>query len=94
MNSFYLKILMGFVLALLVTCLGTALFACFFVSQGEGDYTRLYERELLTKVIALGTLPNVLIFHRLLNKNQIYKARGILLAVILVALTFAYLKFS
>lgn len=94
MTNFYLKILTGFVLAILVTCIGTVLFAWLLVSIGEGDYSKLYQRELLTKVIALGTLPNVLIFHWFLKKNQIYKARGILLAVIVVALTFAYLKFA
>lgn len=94
MSNLYKKILLGFVLALLVSCLGSVLFVWILLPKEEGDYTKLYQTDLLTKVIALGTLPNVLIFHWFLKKNQIYKARGILLAVIVVALTFAYLKFA
>lgn len=93
MNSFTQKILIGLLFALLISCTGSFLFIWMLMPKEEVSYAKLYEMDLLTKVIALGTLPNVLLFHWFLRKNQIYKARGVLLAVLLVALTFAYLKF-
>lgn len=96
MNKIAKDILIGFLLAVLVSAIGSVLYISIVFPKRElqDTFAKLYEAELLTKVIALGTLPNAFVFQFFIKRNQIYKARGVLLAVLLVALTFAYLKLS
>ena len=41
---------------------------------------------VLWMLIALGALPNLLVFFRLLNKNKEYRARGIVMATLIAAI--------
>ena len=42
---------------------------------------------VLWMLISLGALPNLLVFFRLLNKNKEYRARGVVLATLIAAIT-------
>ncbi|MGY6647226.1 hypothetical protein [Wenyingzhuangia sp. IMCC45574] len=92
----YKDILIGFALAVLISMVGSILYIKAVLPANELQETiaKLYQGGLVTKVIALGTIPNVFVFQFLIKRNQIYKARGILLAVLLVALAFAYVKLT
>ncbi|MDO6738235.1 hypothetical protein [Wenyingzhuangia sp. 2_MG-2023] len=96
MNNIYKQILIGTVLGLVVSAIGAVLYVTImFPKQSiENVFVKLFESGLITKVITLGTLPNVLVFHLLIKRNQIYKARGVLMAVVLLALFFAFLKIA
>lgn len=96
MNNIYKQILIGTVLGLVVSAIGAVLYiTIMFPKQSiENVFVKLFESGLITKVITLGTLPNVLVFHLLIKRNQIYKARGVLMAVVLLALFFAFLKIA
>ncbi len=87
-------ILIGFLVGLIVCAFGSILYVLVMFSQYkiEAAFEMLQGSGLLPKVITLGTLPNVLIFHLFIKKHQVYKARGVLMAVVLLAVVFAILK--
>ncbi len=95
MNNVAKDIIVGALVALIVCLLGTVLFVLvkFPNYSIQEAFEKLYFSGLLTKVITLGTLPNVLVFHLFIKRNLIYKARGVLLFVVLAAIVFAVLKF-
>ncbi|WP_010134902.1 hypothetical protein [Ochrovirga pacifica] len=84
----------GFIVALCVCVLGVLFYVLVFLPKGEIShiFATLYKNKLLTKVISLGAIPNVLLFHWFLKKHQIYHARGVLIAMMLLALFFVFLK--
>lgn len=49
--------------------------------------------QLFGKLLALSALPNVIVFFIFIKKNQDYRARGVLLALFLFALTISFLQF-
>lgn len=96
MNKVVKDLLIGFLLAVLISILGSILYISIVFPKRElqETFAKLYEAELLTKVVSLGTLPSAFVFQFFIKRNQIYKARGVLLAVLSIALSIAYLKFS
>lgn len=58
------------------------------------EYTRLLYSDALPKLLTLGTLPNLLLFHLFIKKRMDYKARGVLLTVFVLAIVFVVLKVS
>ena len=64
------------------------LYVLIFIDQNLNDVMyKVNEFNLLGKIIALGAALNFLPFFILLNKNKIYMARGVLIAMIIAALT-------
>jgi hypothetical protein len=51
------------------------------------------QNDYLGKIIALGAILNFFPFFVFLKKNQIYKARGVLLATVLMAVIIGITKF-
>lgn len=95
MDNIKKDILVGALVGLIVGFLGATLYIVVMFPGASviENYKRLYNSGLLSKVITLGTLPNVLVFHLFVKRNLVYKARGVLLAVIILAVLFAILKF-
>ncbi len=95
MNNIKKDILIGALVGLAVCLLGSVLYILIMFPQYslQSAFTKLKHSGLLSKVITLGTLPNVLIFHLFIKRNQVYKARGVLMAVVVLAVVFAILKF-
>ena len=82
------KVLTGFVLGLLANALGLYL-ATVLLGGGDrfDDVLRAAQNEgFLGKLISLGAVLNLVVFFIFIKKKQDYKARGVLLATILVAL--------
>lgn len=91
------EIFIGFLVGLLATAFGVFAFLEFFSDQDFAttiDY--VIEGKLQGKILALGALANFFVFFIFLKKKQFYRARGVLLESILVALavfTFTLLSF-
>lgn len=94
MNNIVKQVLAGTVLGLLVSALGSFIFMLILlpINDLQDTFNKLLTSGLLTKVITLGTLPNAVVFHLLIKNKRDYIARGVLMAVILLAVLFAVLK--
>jgi hypothetical protein len=86
----------GALVGLIANAIGMFIFSGLFIQ--EFDFQRIliiaYENQVLNKIIALGAILNFLPFYLFLKKNLIYRARGVLIATILVAVFTALLYFS
>ncbi|SDS02239.1 hypothetical protein SAMN04487764_1262 [Gillisia sp. Hel1_33_143] len=87
------QVLTGLLVGILATIIGIFLYISLF---SELDIkTTLIEaanNDYLGKVIALGAALNFIPFFIFIKKNEIYKARGVLLATVLVAVIIAITK--
>ncbi|WP_034886704.1 hypothetical protein [Gillisia sp. Hel_I_29] len=87
------QVLTGLLMGILATIIGIFLYISLF---SELDIkTTLIEaanNDYLGKVIALGAALNFIPFFIFIKKNEIYKARGVLLATVLVAVIIAITK--
>lgn len=95
MDKMKKDMLVGAIVGLLVCLLGSVAYVLVMFPDYrlEGAFYMLRTNGLLPKVITLGTLPNVLVFHLFIRNNHVYKARGVLMAVLLLTVAFAVLKF-
>lgn len=87
-------IVIGFFIALFATFGGFFIYLEYF-SKYEFYETLEFikEGDLFGKVITLAAIPNLFVFFIFLKKRQDYKARGVLLATIVLALFTLILKF-
>ncbi|NJB83801.1 hypothetical protein [Wenyingzhuangia aestuarii] len=90
MNNIQKDVLLGALLGLIVCFLGTVIYIVIVlpIHSISETFAVLVRENLLTKVITLGALPNGLLFQFFIKKNQLYKARGVLMSVILIAVFF------
>lgn len=94
------QIIIGFLIGSLINCLGFILCVFIFSALSGLGYTftetieASIKNESLGSLIALGAIPNLIIFFYFLRKNNIYKARGILLACLIAAICIAISKFG
>ena len=91
------EIFIGFLVGLLATSFGVFVFLEFFSDQDLATTIDLVVKgKLQAKVLTLGALANFFVFFIFLKKNQIYRARGVILESLLVALivfTFTLISF-
>lgn len=95
MNSIVKKVMAGLILGLTVSGLGSLLFVLILLPSDnlQDTFQKLLISGLLTKIMALGALPNAIVFHLLIKNKRDYIARGVLMAVLLLAIVFVILKF-
>lgn len=92
------EIFIGLIVGLLATCLG--IFICLFVIsmlKGTGivDTFNFYINSgKLWTILTLGALPNLAAFFGFLKINKEYKARGVILATFIVAITAYIIYFT
>ena len=88
------NIVIGFFVALFATFGGLFIYIEYF-SQYEFYKTLDFIKEgnLLGKLITLAAIPNLFVFFIFIKKKQDYRARGVLLATILLAFFTLILKF-
>ena len=82
------KVLTGFVVGIIANAIGLFL-AATLLGKGDDFLTviRAAQTEgFLGKLISLGAILNLIAFFIFIKKKQDYKARGVLLATILVAI--------
>lgn len=86
----------GFLVGLIANTIGMFVFSGLFLNEFDVEriFAIAYENQVLNKIIALGAIFNFLPFYAFLKKNLIYRARGVLIATILVAVCTALLYFS
>lgn len=94
MGTITKHIAIGFLVGLFATFGGLFLYIEYF-SQLEFYETIdfIKEGDLFGKVITLAAIPNLFVFFVFIKKKQDYKARGVLLATIVLALFTLILKF-
>jgi hypothetical protein len=87
-------ILIGVLISLFATAGGVFLYLEYF-SRYSFDVTlkMIIEGDLYGKVLSLAAIPNLFVFFIFIKKKQDNKAKGVLLATILIALTTLILKF-
>ena len=90
----YKQMLIGFILSLLATVAGSYLYMEFFSHEGfEQAWKLMLENKLQGMVLSLGAIPNLLLFFVFLKRREDYKARGVLIGVVIVAFLVLYYRF-
>jgi heme/copper-type cytochrome/quinol oxidase subunit 4 len=93
MNHFK-EVFIGFIVAVFATLVGTYLCVSTFSKYDFATTAGMIEQSsLYGQIISLGALPNIFVFFIFVKKNQESKAKGVLLATILIALATLFLKF-
>ena len=94
MGTIKKDILIGVLVSLFATFGGVFLYVEYF-SPYEFDATikMINEEDLYGKIISLAAIPNLFVFFIFIKKKQDNRAKGVLMATILIALTTLVLKF-
>ncbi len=86
------ELVIGFIVALIATSFGCFIFIEFFSKYDFYKSLELIkEGNLEGKVLVLGAIANFFVFFMFLKKKQIYRARGVLLETLLIALLVLFL---
>lgn len=81
-------------MAIFATFGGIFLYLEYFSQYSFSDTIKMIkEGGLYGKVLSLAAIPNLFVFFVFIKKKQNYKAKGVLMATILIALTTLILKF-
>ena len=93
MGSVAKEVFIGVLISIIATLSGAFIYVEFF-SRFEFQETLrvMREQELYGKVLTLAAIPNLFVFFIFIKKKQDYRARGVLLATILIAFTTFVLK--
>jgi hypothetical protein len=90
------EILIGFFVGIIANGLGL-FFAAKFFGSGENFYSVLKSavtENFLGKLISLGAILNLLAFFIFIKKKQDYRARGVLLATVFIAIFTFIINFN
>ncbi|WP_026450476.1 hypothetical protein [Aequorivita capsosiphonis] len=88
------EILLGLLIGLAANLAGTYLYIFFFSDFGlKETLIGALENDILGSLIALGAILNLIVFFIFIKKNEIYRARGVVLATIIAALAILISKF-
>lgn len=89
------EVFVGAITGLIVNTFGVILFFLLFL---EGSYkvnlNYAYRYDELGKIIAIGAIPNLVAFFLFLKIKRFYRARGVLLYTILLAIAILFLNIS
>ncbi len=88
------EVIIGFIISLLATACGFFIYLQ-YISQSDisSTFNKIREGGVLGAVIALAAIPNLFVFFIFLKKKQDYRARGVLIATITIAIFTFILKF-
>ncbi|SDW51652.1 hypothetical protein SAMN05444411_101899 [Lutibacter oricola] len=91
-GKIYKEIGIGIIAAAIATLIGCFLFVEFYSKYSfEKSLALIIEGNLESKVLVLGAIANFFVFFVFLKKNQIYRARGVLIASFIIAILVAVL---
>ena len=94
MGTIKKNILIGALVSLFATFGGIFLYLEYISRYGFYETIDLIkDGNLYGKVLSLAAIPNLFVFFIFIKKKQDYRAKGVLLATILIALTSLILKF-
>lgn len=90
MNKIQKDVLVGVLLGIVLCLISTVFYVVVVlpIDNLSDGFLFLKRENLLTKVLTLGALPNGFLFYFFINKNQLYKARGVLISLLLLAFFF------
>lgn len=96
MKNIKKEIGIGILVGLAANFIGVLVFSGLFINEFDIEriFVIAYENQVLNKIIALGAIFNFIPFYLFLRKNVIYRARGVLIATIAIAIFTALLYFS
>jgi len=81
------EIAIGAIIGLIANALGMFFFIAVFVEEDfERTLSTAYQTGILGKFMALGAVLNFAPFYLFLRRNLIYRARGVVVATVLVAI--------
>jgi len=84
----------GFLIGLAANLAGSYLYIYFFSEYTvETTIEIAQEQDVLGNIIALGAILNLAVFFIFLKKKRYYRARGVIMATLLAALTIFAAKF-
>jgi len=85
----------GFLVGIFATAAGVFLYLEYFSNyEFEESLQMIIKGNLSGKVLSIAAIPNIFVFFVFLKKNQDYRAKGVLAAVILIAIITLLLKFG
>jgi len=95
MGNIKKEISIGILISLFATACGVFLYLQYFSKYGfDQTVEMIKEGNLYAQVLSLAALPNLFVFFIFIKKKQDYRARGLLIASILIALVTFVLKFA
>jgi hypothetical protein len=95
MGTVIKEIGIGVVISLVATLSGVFIYIEYFSKFDFQETLRVMkEQDLYGKVLSLAAIPNLFVFFVFIKKKQDYRARGVLLATILIAFTTFVLKLT
>lgn len=82
------RIFIGFILGILANALGLILATVIFNSESDiiTSLQQAKEDDFLGKLVSIGAIFNLLLFFYFIRNKQDYKARGVILATVFVAI--------
>ena len=87
------EILIGVLVGLIANIAGVYLYVAFFTDYDLASALRkAYDDKFLGGLIAIGAAANFLPFFVYLKKDQVFRARGVLILSILMAVVILFLK--
>ena len=94
MGTIKKDILIGVLISLFATAAGFFFYLEYFSKFSFDETLKMINQgDLYGKVLALAAVPNLFVFFIFIKKKQDQRAKGVLLATILIALTTLILKF-
>ncbi|MFK5879312.1 MAG: hypothetical protein QM478_07430 [Flavobacteriaceae bacterium] len=88
------EIILGFTIAIFATLCGFFVYVEYVSELGfDSTVAILKDWNLLGKMLAIGAIPNLFVFMIFIKKQQDYRARGVLIATILIAVATFVFKF-
>ena len=95
MGNIKKEISIGILISLFATACGVFLYLQYFSKYGfDQTVEMIKEGNLYAQVLSLAALPNLFVFFIFIKKKQDYRARGVLIASVLIALVTFVLKFA
>ena len=76
----------GFIVGIIANAIGVYLYIAFFSDEGFIETLKLAKQnDFLGKIVSLGAILNLGAFFVFIKKKEDYRARGVLLATVLIA---------
>ncbi|CAM1348238.1 hypothetical protein [Tenacibaculum insulae] len=94
MGNIRKEVVIGVLISLLATASGLFIYLEFISDDTVNEtFKKVIEGGVLGPVLALAAIPNLFVFWIFLKKNQDYRARGVLITTVAIALITLILKF-
>ncbi len=88
-----IEVFKGFLVAIIATVFSFYIYIEHFSIYSLEETIQIIKTgQLFSKLLTLAALPNVIVFFIFIKKNQDYRARGVLLALFIMALIVGFLQ--